>query len=635
VTVSTIQADWDEYTSCAIHSGRGNSQGWAWPGSWFPVVTGGNSFSLVSHTKSVLRNGAYHWRIDPDLVHANIVGAAYGLSIHEFDCDYRRNPRIYSREQAAMGPYLLVELADASSEPEPEPATELRLTHRGDPESLRLELRSPEHGFAYEVWVNGKPLPRWNIPFVQPGQVQRIPIRDMGLKDREQIEIRVVTLNRLGQRSRAVTIKGTVPAKRPVPLVEVEPLHRAGKLVEDMAIIPILDKYDAAGKPIGPLPPDYLTCNEVFDGKTIRLAAARGEVVGFQVLLKGSGTVQVRCNLDGLRTELWKAVYVQSDAGLIPDPLVRFERLELDRRRPTVVIVDVYVPFEWDKKQVRGQFVVSDGRVVPIELRVRNFAIPRKASFLCEMNTYGMPDKVSEFYELQQIAYDHRVHCNILHYSHRTAAPGARKCNLDMVMADGRRMDERRYNDIKPGATSAYWDDFIEVFGPYLSGECFRKGHRGPIAAPGFYLTFHESWPLNIRSYFNGNPDAFEAFKGSPEYSQTFVNILRDFITVAQQQRWTQAGFQLYLNNKGRIDDPSRNPWVLDEPASFLGLPSVGLLRGTGPKGQRRRLSDPASVPDRYLSTPVHSRPTRRQGRSLGSQHCSNAKICQIGARPG
>lgn len=136
-------------------------------------------------------------------------------------------------------------------------------------------------------------------------------------------------------------------------------------------------------------------------------------------------------------------------------------------------------------------------------------------------------------------------------------------------MSDGRRMDENRYNDIKPGAKEAYWDDFIKVFGPYLSGSYFKDGHRGPIAAPGFYLTFHESWPLNVRSYFNGNPDAYEAFKEKQEYGQTFVNIVRDFIRVAKQQGWEDTGFQIYLNNKGRLDDPARSPWVLDEPAEY------------------------------------------------------------------
>jgi hypothetical protein len=202
------------------------------------------------------------------------------------------------------------------------------------------------------------------------------------------------------------------------------------------------------------------------------------------------------------------------------------------------------------------------------------------------MNSYGLPDKVSEFYRLQEVAYDHRVHVNILNYSHSTAAPGARKCNMDMVMADGRRMNERAYNDIKPGAKHGCWDDFAAVFGPYLSGSYFKNGHRGAIPAPGFYLTFHESWPLNVRAYFNGNPDACEAFKESPVYSETFVNILRDFVEVARREGWTKTGFQLYLNNKGSLGDQRKNPWTLDEPTAYWDYRALAFYGGLVQKGK-------------------------------------------------
>jgi hypothetical protein len=185
------------------------------------------------------------------------------------------------------------------------------------------------------------------------------------------------------------------------------------------------------------------------------------------------------------------------------------------------------------------------------------------------MNSYGLPDKVDDYYALQQIAYDHRVHCNIMHYSHNTAAPGTRKSNLDMRLRSGRRMDNKKYDNIQPGDTSAYWDDFAEAFGPYLDGSFFQNGHRGPIPAPGFYLTFHESWPLNCRAFFNGNPDAYMAFNEHPAYGETYVNILRDFARVADARGWNETGFQVYFNNKGSLAEKSKAPWILDEPSSF------------------------------------------------------------------
>jgi hypothetical protein len=130
-------------------------------------------------------------------------------------------------------------------------------------------------------------------------------------------------------------------------------------------------------------------------------------------------------------------------------------------------------------------------------------------------------------------------------------------------------MDNKRYDTIEPGAQSGYWDDFAEAFGPYLDGSYFKDAHRGPIPAPGFYLTFHESWPLHCREFFNGNPDAYLAFSESPLYEQTFVNVLSDFLKLAQSKGWTDTGFQVYFNNKGSLSDLKKSPWILDEPSSY------------------------------------------------------------------
>jgi hypothetical protein len=568
VTVSTIQAPWDENRSNALTAGTGTGERWGRPGALFPAVTGGNAFSLVSQAPTVVRDSAYHWQIDPDLIHACAIGASYGLALHEFDCDYSRNPTVWSREAPGREPYLLIDVGGA--ETPPGPPTGLRASDSGDPGSLRLHLQAPASGFAYEVKVSGSPLPRWNVPFVAPGQTQTIPIRDVSLGRAREATIEVRTLDRLGRRSAPARIRMAVP--QPAGLALPDPPAPAGAVRPsgDLAVLPVTDRYDAGGRPLGVLPPAYGAGNGVFDGRSILLAAAKGEVVGFQVLAKGRGTVEADCSVPGMRTDVFRALYVQGDGGLrAPDPLVPAGRAPLSADEATPFVVDVYVPFDAPAGLVEGEFRLSDGRALPIRLRVRDFALPRRASFLCEMNSYGLPNHVDTFYRLQEVAYDHRVHCNILHYAHSTAAPGARKCNMDMVLPGGRRMDERRYNDIRPGAAHGYWDDFVAAFGPYLSGEHFRNGHRGPIPAPGFYLTFHESWPLNCRAYFNGNPDAYEAFQGAPVYAQTFVNVMRDFADVAQRQGWTETGFQVYLNNKGSLNDPRRAPWVLDEPAAY------------------------------------------------------------------
>ncbi len=592
VTVSTIAADWDEGRSTFRTSGVLAHEGWAWPGATFPAVTGGNSFTLLCQAPSVVKDGAYHWEIDPGLVHALAVGAAHGLTIHEWDCDYSRNPRILSRESKGRGPYLLVELGGPA--PTPLPPTDLAL--EGTVGDLRMKLKAPASGFAYEIAVDGKPLPRWNVPFVEPGEVQAIPVRDVLPQAGSRLSIAVRTLSRTGERSAPAILATTVPPTSPMALSPPPRRPTPHESPPGLAALPVLDRITAEGKPVGKLPVDYLQINPVFDGREIRLKAARGEVVGFQVLAKGRGKVRVACRVPGLRTDVFRALYVETPAGRVPDPLVPCEEIVLSEEEWTPFVVDVYVPFDFRGRAVEATFALSDGRSLPVVLEVGDFAIPRRASFACEMNGYGLPGRVEEFYRLQKVAYEHRTHVNLVHYSHRTAAPGARKCTLDMAFPDGRRMDERRYNAIKPGARRGYWDDFARAVGPYLTGAAFKNGHRGPVPPPGFYLTFHESWPLNVRAFWDGNLDAYAAFEAKPVYARTFVAILADFLARARREGWTEAGFQVYLNNKGRPEDETRNPWVLDEPVSYWDYRALAYYGDL----VRRAKGGEAHVPLRY-----------------------------------
>lgn len=567
VTISTIQSDWDEYKSCALTSGMQDKSGWGEEGSRFPSVTDGNSFSLVCQSPSEIKNGAYHWQVAPDLINACALGASYGLAIHESSADYSRNPTIFSREEKKKEPYLMVTFAD--EEPPPGKPEIIKVSDNGDPDSVRLVIKAPSQGFAYEVKVNGKDLPRWNIPFVDPVTTQLIPIRDMDLKPGEPLDISISTISRTGAKTAPLTTTATFPKFEKIPAAKMPKPARSAATAPILGIIPLEDKCDASGKPVGDVPDGYLKGNEVFDGETIHLAAARGEVVGFQALVTGKDRITVKCEIPDIRTEMYQALYVETPNGKIPDPLVPFKELQLSENIPTPICVDVHVPFEFSKQSVKGNLSLSNGVNIPIELKIRDFAIPMEASFACEMNSYGLPDSVKSYYQLQEIAYDHRAYCNILPYSHNTAAPGARKCNMDMVKADGKRMNEKLFNDIKPGARHIWWDDFTEVFGPYLSGQHFKNAARGPIPAPGFYLPFHESWPLNVRGFFDGNPDAYEAFKKSPMYVRTYMDAIRDFIKDAKVAGWIRTGFQIYLNNKGKLDDLKLSPWVLDEPSSF------------------------------------------------------------------
>ncbi len=572
VTISTIAVPWDESLSNGLTAGIVGIDGWGSPGARFPAVCGGNGFTWVHSVPSLVKDGVYTWEVPPDMVHALASGVAHGLAVHEYDADYGRNPTIFAREQAGQKPYLLVEWDD---QPEPTPAfpTELKLVPV-DRTSALLTLKAPAAGFAYEVTVDNIPLGRHNIPWVVPGETQRIALRDLpaSVTTPGVHQIQVTTLNRTGQRSQRTEITSALFQADPIEAPQFSWPEASRKPIPNLAVLPVTDKYDQSGQPVGNLPADYRTHNSIFDGQRVRLTAAAGEVAGFQTLLRGTGEVSVQVQLDGppWRIDLHQAVYVPAEGRMIPDPLLPLpQHISLKADQDQSVLADLYVPFDAPPGVRHGQIVISDGRTVPLQLTILPYALPKRATFFCEMNGYGLPEHVDDYYALQQIAYDHRVHANILHYSHHTAAPGARKTNLDMRLRSGRRMDNKRYDNIAPGAKVGFWEDFAEAFGPYLDGSLFQGGHRGPIPAPGFYLTFHESWPLNCRAYFNGNPDAFSAFSAQPVYAETYVNVLHDFAKLAQSKGWNETGFHVYFNNKGSLKEETKAPWILDEPSSY------------------------------------------------------------------
>ena len=590
VTISTIATPWDENRSNGLTAGVEGIEDWGYPGARFPAVIGGNGHTLISQVSSVLRDGRYYWDIPPDMVHAMAIGVAHGLAIHEVDAEVARNPTIFSREQSGKEPFLLVEFDDeVGFEPDPMPADDLQVGNN-DSTFAGLYFTVPE-GFAYEVQVDDWRLGQHNVPLDPHGMKTAIFLRDLpeSIESGRLHEIKVVTLNRLGKRSEAAGISSKIYENGPIEKPSVSILPATGPAIANLAVIPLSDKYDVSGKAVGDLPNDYRTHNSLYDGRAVHLTAAAGEVVGFQVLLKGKDQVSVKVKLDDakFRVDLYQALYVPTNGRNIPDPLVSMPHsIPLSSDADQDVVVDIFIPFDSPPGLHNGSIKISDGRAIPIELQVLPFALPKLATFFCEMNGYGLPDHVNGYYALQQVAYDHRVHANILHYSHNTAAAGARKSNLDMRLRSGKRMDNNRYDDIKPNATTTYWDDFAEAFGPLLDGSLFKDGHRGSVPLPGFYLTFHESWPLNCRPYFNGKLDAYEAFSDDPAYEATYQNVLKSFRELAKNRRWTQAGFQVYFNNKGSLNEKSKSPWILDEPSSYWDYRALSFFAGLTDRSQ-------------------------------------------------
>ncbi len=141
------------------------------------------------------------------------------------------------------------------------------------------------------------------------------------------MEIEVVTLNRQGERSAPVSLRGVGTASLPVQRPEVYFSTPVADPVPGVSVIPICDKFDAAGRGVGSMQTKDRLANAIYNGRAIRLVAAAGEVVGFQTLLRGQQAVDVKVEWESLkpRVDWWRGVYVPAEGRQIVDPLVPLE----------------------------------------------------------------------------------------------------------------------------------------------------------------------------------------------------------------------------------------------------------------------------------------------------------------------
>ncbi len=555
VSVSTIAVPWREATANALSSGEGD--GWGVAGVRFPAVCGGNAGTLVTHGRCVVQQGVYRWAVGAELVQSLALGLAHGLAVQEYDSDYSRNPTIRAREGGG-GAVLHVELD----------ATAAALAVLAAPGAARIDLgdwcpllrvTAPSDAFAWQVTIAGTPLPPWNLPACEAGREETILLRDVTGAAGAKVQVQV--LDRLGRSSPAITLTCPITPALPI-LPEPAAPAKIGAGWDTVQVLPALEAMNDAGEPVGGWSTTLAQANEVTDGRAITLRAAGGETVCFQLAVRQAGTQAIAVTLPGCDVRISRLLPVlchpEQKPERIGDPLLPCTSVTVTPGTVACVMVEVEVGA--GAAQRSGSCRVG-ALTIPIELLVRPFSLPAQPAFACEMNGYGLPDSVAEYTAMQAAAARYRCHVNLLPYGHRTANAGARGCVMDLRFDDGRRMNESRFGRVEPGAQAhLWWDDFARAFGPTLTG-----------AHPpgGFYLPLHESFPLPMRPYWNGEMDAELAFSAHPEYRATLLAVLRDTAAEAQRRGWDRAGLQFFLNNKGDPADPQKNPWTLDEPSSW------------------------------------------------------------------
>ena len=600
VTVGSLAADWVEGTSSSYAPQVGSSSFrrrlhpdglWAGPGSDLCSVmlgAGGTVWSMAEASPP----DAQGWQriaVAPEVLATRIAGVGYGFVVFDdTGSEWTRegekwttrpfpNRFFHSRESRPDSrPYWTVQLGPRDDQP-PAAPEQLR-TEPGEPlppGEARLSWLTPADvgpagTIGFLVRVAGKEIPRYLIPRAgQPGQRVTLHLRDLALKPGQSVQLAVRAVDAAGNVGPETTgtfavsahAIPTLPGKdRLLPVGK--PLPKLGNV--EVAILDELDKvHPQKGTLIPPQPADYLAGNHLWDGQTISLFAGRNEIVGFQVLLRGT-TPGIRASLrfagdHAPQVVLGRYQHVQTKQGPLPDPILPLKGAlavptpedNIEGQKSASLHVEVFVPHRARAGLHQASLVLesAEGTLrLPVRLTVWDFTLPDHLSFLPELNGYGLPASERLYYRM---AHRHRCVVNIVPYSQRgTVTPGW------VPTWDGKRFD---------------WSAFDRRFGPYLDGSAFADLPRAGVPLECFYLGLHENWPTPMEGNYNGDYWADRAFPD--RYRATLVEATRQHAVHFGERKWLQTRFHLFLNNKNNFKERGwsrgSSPWLLDEPAHF------------------------------------------------------------------
>ncbi len=263
------------------------------------------------------------------------------------------------------------------------------------------------------------------------------------------------------------------------------------------------------------------------------LAAARNEAVAFFVA-RGAGEA-VEIEAPGLQARVW---------GMEKDALVPASGTGR-------VVGEIQVPRE-AAAGVHAVTIRVGEKKWPVELRVWDFTLPDRLSFVPEMNAYGLPGQAKDEVAWYRLAHEHRLNLNVLRYG------------WNGQVSDG----------CAPVAKAGGWDwtAWDARFGPLLDGTAFKDLPRSGVPVDAFYLPLNEHWPADVHAHFKGGYWVENAFDA--DYWAKFSAMAKELASHAKARGWTEPQLQFYLNNKVYFKEQRGTwsscsaPWVFDEPVN-------------------------------------------------------------------
>jgi len=621
LTLSTVSQEWVEGKSASYATdadGGGATflessyqrRNWGFAGSkaWDVILGNGNTLRFDGRTDPA--SGWLKLKIDPDLVRAMLAGATHGLLVMDGSTTVGVNCRIFARE-SGNGPYLEVVTAGEDKTPPPAPGA-LKVApapNWATPElgAATISLKVPAGAFAWRVKINDKPLARWQIPFpTKAGQVQSFPVLD--LPPGAKLKVEVAAVDAAGNVSAYATAAGAAGPELTVPKLPDYPFKPKGgdpKRLGNANVwaFPEITKLDPVTgdalneKVIG----DIRRKNAVWDGAsgTVRLAAARGEIVSFQIAVEGeiSG-----CKLDvsdlagpgkipNAGVKLWRNWYVGRHAEYALPLTGGFDcpagDNEIGAQKLQAVTVDYHVPTSTKAGDYAGAVTLTagdDSLKLDLKVKVYDVVIPDQVSFNPELNCYSGPGRAGskKFAESFRLAHYHRCTINRVPYSQ-----GGRVHDdwIPKIAADGRVTD---------------WSAFDANLGSLLDGSLFKDNPRSGVPVPSFYLPLFEGWPKDFRKHYNPGKGVPVAVKDPDQklrhdtlakpveesfdraYKNAFVNCTRAFVDHAKEKGWNDTIFEFYLNNKPNW---GYTVWTLDEPFEYLDWAAINFFGELYKKG--------------------------------------------------
>ena len=627
IGVSTVSSPWVEGEQDRSFQpdprGRGatfdeasfNREPWAWAGSKLTDVVFGMGQSVHCHA-ALVREHDMWWSVavEPAVIETLVAGGGHGIAVMDetgLGGELGANTTVFARETTLWTPSLEIEIEGDAPGPMPAPtgfsvasALEKASLARG---AVRVQLRVPEGAAAYRVQLDGRRLEPWQV--ARPGKagdVQSFYLTD--LLPAADYKIEVEALDGAGNVSPRVTaqVKASSALARPPELSVAGFWPREGEPPVGGAMcvwaFPELAKAD-------PLTGELLheaggarfrKANAVWDGarRLVRLVAARGEIVGYQIAIERTGAsiagVRVepgvlagsRGTIGADRMRLWRAWYVQAGgrwhAELALPHDKPFDVPAADNgvvgQRCQAVWVDIAIPKDAPPGRYQGwvDITASSGGApvrLKVELEVLDVTIPDDLNFVPELNSYAPPGEPGSeaFFEAHRLAHYHRCTLITVPYSqygnmHEGLAP--------TLAGEG------------AGVKVSGLTDFDRSLGPLLDGSAFVGNPRAGVPVKSIYLPLHENWPLPVAHHYAyrgkpgkdsmvlhrlTTPPIAEAFDAA--YKAGWMNVAREFAAHFEAKGWNRTQAYCFLNNKWTFGGTSW--WLLDEPwgrDDFLAL---------------------------------------------------------------